>query len=396
MTCRLCGVARTKPVLSLGNVFVSDFPRDWRAPHRYAPLDLEQCQVCGLVQLTETVPREELFGHEYWYRSGLNELMRCELADIARHAVDIAQPKDGELVVDIGANDGTLLQQFPNMLPTVAFEPSPTFSRALASLTEDHRRWFPDEAKDLPDGCAAIVTSIAMFYDVDAPNAFCAEVARILRYGGVWVAQFQDLRQVVEANAFDDICHEHLCYYSLGTFNRLLARHGLHVVSADVRPINGGSLRCYVQHRGCWTDRSVERLRALEGHLDVELEEFSRRVPVVAATVKSIVQSVGGPVDVYGASTKGNTLLAVCGLDWRHLRRVLERSEAKVGRYYGATGIPIVSEEEGRRGLAAAWLVPIWQFREQVIAREQPYLAAGGRLIFPLPTPSLVSAEASV
>lgn len=377
-----------RSVLALGNLPVCGFPVEWSGPHMNAPLDLVQCSTCGLVQLTETVPREALYGGEYWYRSGLNEAMRIELANVAQSAISMAQPKPGDLIVDVGANDGTLLSMFAGgVATTVAFEPS-AFN--LSHVADTRLRWFPEEAAGLPDASVAILASIAMFYDVDDPNLFCAEVARVLRYGGVWIVQFQDLRQVAHANAFDDICHEHLCYYSLGTFQQLVARHGLQVVSAEVRDINGGSLRCYVQHRGQYVDRSVARLLNLEVELDAHLEAFASRVPRLIRDIRRTVERAGEPIDVYGASTKGNTLLAACGLDARTLRQAIERSGAKVGRHYGATGIPIVSEEAGRADPASAWLVPIWQFRDQVVAREQEYLAAGGRLIFPLPTPAIV------
>jgi NDP-4-keto-2,6-dideoxyhexose 3-C-methyltransferase len=217
---------------------------------------------------------------------------------------------------------------------------------------------------------------------------------------GVWVVQFQDLHQMIEATAFDNICHEHLCYYSLSSFERLITPYGLTVVDAERRAINGGSYRIYVKHAGAaYSSDASARLFDLQvaEHACEEwhtLEKFAWRVGEARKQIHGAIASAqyGRPIDLYGASTKANTLLQYCGLDHVVIRQAWERSPAKWGRQT-VTGIPIVSEAIGRDDPPGMLLAGIWQFRDAILRREAEYLARGGTLLFPLPQVDLVQGE---
>lgn len=423
-TCRVCpNDVELTSVLDLGPVHISAFPLPAARRRQErpliaqladpVPLHLLRCPRCTLVQLAHTVSPRLLY-HTYWYRSGVNETMVAELKDIATAACRRLRYPLGatDAVLDIGANDGTLLAHYKGLCGyapmRVAYEPAETFAADLENrdVTDLVRPvCFPEHSTDgltayVPNGFK-IITSIAMVYDLEDPNAFVHAVAELLAPDGVWVVQFQDLAGMLETGAFDCVCHEHLEYYTLHSFMEILKHNNLVVMEAERRDINGGSLRCYIGHRGYsppWVNtQSVLSQLAREdkaGLLDEDtivtaFTAFERRMQETKRQLIAVLNATTGPVDGYGASTKGNTLLQLFGLSQR-IRQIAERSPAKVGRVTVGTEIPIVSEAVWRAEPAGVTLVSIWQFREAVLAREAGYLSAGGQMLFPLPRVEVV------
>lgn len=404
-TCRICG-GRLLPILSLGPLALADFPRSaGTMAHPRVPLDLLRCAApaCGLVQLAQTTPFQWLYGSIYWYRSGVNETMVAELQDIVREGLRRVYVAPGMSVVDIGANDGTLLQQYKVLLPdtpllTVAYEPARNLYEALrphaSVLQPDAFRVDEDWPVNM---LAQVVTSIAMFYDLDDPLAFVLGITRILAPHGVWIVQQAYLLDMLAKTAFDNIGHEHLEYYDLHALEYLLEPFGLVVVDVERRSINGGSFRTYIQWVGHQVHPRVAAMRAVEApyHADPApvWARFTRQAEAVRRQLRAVLEAyaaIEAPVDLYAASTKSHTLLQWAGIDARLVRQAWERSPEKVGRYVGTSGIPIVGEAEGRADPPAALLVGAWQFRDAFLRREGEYLRAGGRMIFPLPQVEIV------
>jgi len=391
VVCRLC-TGTLGSILNLGNLALSTFPTYDSPPLENLPLDLCACSRCHTVQLRHTADRERLYRH-YWYRSGVNEVMRQELAEIVGDALSRVQLTADDFVVDVGANDGTLLSYYPKGTTRVAYEPARNLQEALAKHAEILvADYFPPKTFDHKGmfGKVKILTSIACFYGSDIPHAFVDHVRALLHPEGVWVVQFQDLHQMIQTTAFDNICHEHLFYYSLGSFERLIGGHGLRVIDAEVRAINGGSYRLYVMHdtAGPREDR-VQALRDAETGCESweTLERFAWHVTEARQHINAVVGSLleqGKTIDLYAASTKANTLLQYCGLGSDEIRQAWERSPEKWGRAT-VTGIPIVSEADGRADPPDALLVGAWQFAEAFMEREAAFLAEGGGMILPLP-----------
>src|SRR5262252_1162898 len=403
MQCRACrGVL--DPFLWLGSLQLTGYlAADEERPK--SPLTLCACSDCRLVQLEHTTPRDLLF-ERYWYRSGINEMMRAELTDVVDHALAWCDAASrGEVVMDIGANDGTLLAAYEGRragkVIRIAFEPA----RNLQPLLHEHAEmvianYFPHGYKQIQalEGQVRIITSIAMFYAVEELDEFLAAVKALLHRDGLWIVQLQDLDQMIASTAYDNVCHEHLTYWSMSTFDRLAHRHDLQVSHVERRAINGGSLRFYVQHTGKFVSPSVIDQRAKERGCDswAALEGFARNVEHNKTQLRAALglrRKAGQTIDLYGASTKANTLLQVCGLNRSWLRWAWERSPEKVGRRTVGTEIPIVSEEQGRSEPPDALLAGVWQFRNQIIQREAEYLRQGGAFIFPLPSVDVVSME---
>jgi len=393
--CRVCGSRRFDEVLSLGNQYVSDFvAADGNSPQ--SPLELIRCPNCGLIQLRHTFSRGSLYRH-YWYKSGISSTMRKALSDLVSRACEVATPHAGDLVVDIGCNDGTLLRSYtiPGLF-LAGFEPA-------GNLVEEARKgtnWIVNDffnAKGFRqifgDRKAKIVSSVAMFYDLEDPNSFVRDVANILAPDGVWVVQQNYLATMLEKNGFDNIGHEHLEYYSLETMQTLLARHGLEVFEVETNDVNGGSFRTFICHRGRFPiGKSVSSLREHEAHLALgehsTYTKFAANIEKVKLQLHEFVErevEQGKTVYVYGASNRGNTILQYCNLDHSLIKKAADANPEKWGRKTVGTLIPIVSKKEARQDKPDYFLVLPHHFVDEIVRDEKEYLDSGGKLIVPLP-----------
>ena len=412
-TCRVCDGSML-PILSLGEHYVSNFPLPGESDGLKAPLELMLCQRCHLVQLRHTIPPGILY-YKYWYRSGTNKTMCDALADISNKAETLMHLREGDTVLDIGCNDGTLLAAYKTSgLYRVGFDPAENlapFSRNAADKVTIG--FFEAEAfqhdPELKGRRPKVVTSIAMFYDLENPNEFVSDVKAIMHPDGLWIVQMSYLPLMLKTNELGNICHEHLEYYSLQSFEYLLNRHSLDVVDVELNDVNGGSLRAYIRNRTAdpeafadvtYRALASERVRSLRKQeagmgLDdrktyIEFAAWAERIK--ADTVGFIKEQVasGKKVYIYGASTKGNTVLQYFGLDHTLITAAAERNPDKWGRLTVGTHIPIVSEEEARAAKPDYFLVLPWHFLEEFKRREIEYLLAGGRFILPAPYFTLV------
>jgi NDP-4-keto-2,6-dideoxyhexose 3-C-methyltransferase len=406
-TCRSCGSASLTLVLSLGEQFVSTFvdqATDGRETPK-APLELVLCDPssggCSLLQLRHTVPSDLMF-RQYWYRSGINKSMTLALQDIASGVERVVQLSKGDVVVDIGCNDGTLLRSYKTpALKLVGFEPAtnliPFAEQGTTKIINDYFNLQAYRAH-FPDTKAKVITSIAMFYDLEDPNAFVQHVAECLDDNGVWVIQMSYLPSMLAQNAFDNLCHEHLEYYSMTSLRNLLARHSFEIFDVELNDVNGGSFRAYVKFSGSTVvspPDSEKRLAHVERiEADMKLDEtavyanFGARVKSLCERLYSFVKDErdkGRRTYVYGASTKGNTLLQFSGLDHRLIVAAAERNPDKWGKRTVGTLIPIISEEQARAERPDYFLVLPWHFLNEFLEREKAFLKSGGKFIVPLP-----------
>src|SRR5207253_4035121 len=393
--CRVCQSPNLDDVLSLGIQYVSDFVTpDGNSPQ--APLDLVRCSSCGLVQLRHTFSRGSLYRH-YWYKSGISPTMRKALSDLVSRSCEIAKPSPGDLVLDIGCNDGTLLRSYPiKGLFLVGFEPAENLVQEASNGTNwIFNDFFNAETFEQKFGerKAKIVTSVAMFYDLEDPNSFVADVAQILARDGVWVVQQNYLATMLEQNGFDNIGHEHLEYYTLGTMQTLLARHGLEVFDVETNDVNGGSIRTFICQKGRYPTRSsVDIMEKREDRIALNehttYERFAENITKIRTAVRDFVAGEvksGKTVYVYGASNRGNTILQYCGLDHTVIRKAADANPEKWGRKTVGTLIPIVSKEEARRDRPDYFLILPHHFLDEIAKEEKEYLEHGGKFIVPLP-----------
>jgi NDP-4-keto-2,6-dideoxyhexose 3-C-methyltransferase len=405
---------RLNSVFSLGEQYVSNFVSPQQPDGPKAPLELVLCDRCGLLQLGHTVPGELMY-QTYWYRSGTNQTMRNALADIANKAEALIHLQEGDSVLDIGCNDGTLLASYKtNGIYRIGFDPAENlavFSQTIANKlvtgffgAEPFQR-DPELNKNRP----RIVTSIAMFYDLEDPNQFVADIKKVMRPDGLWIVQMSYLLLMLKQNDFGNICHEHLEYYSLHSFEYLLNLHDFELVDVELNDVNGGSFRAYIRNRGAdetafgselYRREASSRVAALrereaEIHFDTvePYREFAARVERVKQDVSWFIRDRVGrdkKVYVYGASTKGNTMLQYFDLDSSLISAAAERNPDKWGKVTVGTRIPIVSEAEARASKPDYFLVLPWHFVDEFVTREKDYLTSDGRFIVPLPHFALI------
>lgn len=412
-TCRICG-GPLKPVFSLGELYVSNFLNPGEDDGIKTPLELVFCRQCCLVQLRHTVPPEALYKN-YWYRSGTNLSMRNALADIAHKAEELMHFQAGDTVLDIGCNDGTLLASYETVgLYKIGFDPAEnlaSFSRQVADnvVTDFFGAEIFSQNPQLRARRPKLITSIAMFYDLEDPKKFVADVKEVLHPEGLWIIQMSYLPLMLKQNAFDNICHEHLEYYSLQSLEYLLKLYDLKVIAMELNDVNGGSFRVYIRHQAAsdksigdatWRDlmtKELHRFREKEAAIALSslatYKEFAFRVERLKNDIVGFIKEqikLGKKIYVYGASTKGNTLLQYFGLDHDLITAAAERNPDKWGKITVGTHIPIVSEEEARAAKPEYLLVLPWHFIEEFQNREKDYLMSGGRFILPLPYFALI------
>jgi NDP-4-keto-2,6-dideoxyhexose 3-C-methyltransferase len=412
-TCRVCN-SSLESIFSLGDQYISNFLTPEQPDGPKAPLELVLCSRCRLLQLRHTVPADAMYKN-YWYRSGTNQTMRDALADIARKAESLMRLREGDAVLDIGCNDGTLLASYEtDGIYRIGFDPAENlaaFSRKIADTlvtgffeSED----FDDNPK-LNGRRPKVVTSIAMFYDLEDPNRFVADIKKVMHPDGLWIVQMSYLLLMLKTNDFGNICHEHLEYYSLQSFEYLLNLHDFVLVDVELNDVNGGSFRAYIRNRNAdenafgsesYRREAQDRVAALrEKESKMGLDriepylEFASRVERVKRDVSGFIRDhvrQNEKVYVYGASTKGNTMLQYFGLDSSLISAAAERNPDKWGKVTVGTRIPIVSEAEARAAKPDFFLVLPWHFVDEFTAREKDYLSSSGRFIVPLPHFALI------
>lgn len=406
--CRLCGKDQLKQILSLGEHYVINFLERPDQEKIKAPYDLVLCDKddggCGLLQLKHTVSSELLY-RKFWYKSGVNQSMIDALSDITKNAEDRIDLKSNDIVIDIGANDGTLLRQYKTKdLTLVGFEPARNLiDEAKVGTTKIINDFFSFDNydKEFPNKKAKIITSISMFYDLEDPNSFVKDIAKCLDSDGIWINQMNYLTTMLENNAFDNIVHEHLEYYSLSSLNTLLEMHGLEVFDVEINGLNGGSFRTYIKHKDSKkfnVSADVKDLETDEKKKNIDkittYQDFSDRIEKLKnETVDFIKKQVssGKKIYVYGASTRGTTLLQYYGLNNNLIKAAADRNPNKWGKEIIGTNIPIISEEQARKDKPDYFLVLPWYFLDEFKIRENEYLASGGKFIVPLPYLQIIS-----
>jgi len=360
---------------------------------------------CGLVQLRHSTPPRILY-HSYFYQSGINQSMRDHLATISQTAEDTIKLQSGDIVLDIGCNDGTLLKSYRTQgLRKLGIDPSDMVTHARAAGLQVVNDFFSAAAfrTAYPTEKAKAITSIAMFYDLENPHKFVGDIAACLHEEGIWILELSYLPLMLKMNSFDTICHEHLEYYSLAPMERLFGEHDLEVVDVTLNDCNGGSFRLCVGQAGKIKPSPeararVQKLRVEEFEMALDSDKpyavFRKNIQKIRKDLRAFLAKAKKQkklVHGYGASTKGNTTLQYVGLTPALLPAIADRNPIKHGTRTIGTAIPIVSEEESRKKKPDYYLVLPWHFMEEFKRREADFLNRGGKFLVPMPEVHLVA-----
>lgn len=404
--CRVCGGAALETVMALGEqVLTGVFPRSPDEPITRGPVDLVRCAApdgCGLVQLRQSYDAAEMYGANYGYRSGLNGSMVRHLQGKVEAILARGVLRDGDVVIDIGSNDGTTLAAYPaGRFELVGVDPT----------GEKFAAYYPAQVRLIPEFFAAervrallggrrarVITSFSMFYDLEDPVAFAREVAALLEDDGIWVLEQSYLPSMLSTNSFDTICHEHLEFYALRQIHWILERAGLRVLDVELNDTNGGSISVVADKpvsgrapNALALDAIQAREDALQLGTEAPYASFRARVEEARAQLMGFLAQArreGKRVAGLGASTKGNVLLQYYGIDRALLPEIGEVNPDKFGAFTPGTAIPLVPERELLASKPDYLLVLPWHFRAFF---EASPAFRGQTLVFPLPAFEVVA-----
>jgi hypothetical protein len=403
--CRISGSEKLVSILNLGNQALTGvFPKDIDAKVKTAPLDLTWCPDSGLVQLRNSCDLEEMYGMNYGYRSGLNLSMVQHLQQKVKILKKMCPIISGDIILDIGSNDATLLS---------AYEVQGVKRIGIDPTGKKFQNFYKDGIELIPEffslkafrtkyktSKAKIITSIAMFYDLESPLDFVSDIYEILDDDGIWHFEQSYMPTMLRMNSYDTVCHEHLEYYSLGVVKAILELRGLKIIDVQMNSINGGSFAVTAAKKSSKlksNETIINWILGQEDRMNLDTlkpyKEFEERVIKHRDDLSRLIRSINGDkkkIVGYGASTKGNVLLQYCGFNSNNINCIAEVNPDKFGSITPGSNIPILSEKEVRTMKPDYMLVLPWHFRDSIIKRESEFLCSGGKLIFPFPEIEIV------
>ena len=406
--CRICKSTNLESIFNLGDQALTGvFPKSTSENVPIGPVELVKCSEtkggCGLVQLKQSYSPDAMYGSNYGYRSGLNQSMINHLKKRAQLAMEIAKPEKGDVILDIGSNDCTSLRNYSSDLKLIGMDPSGT---KFLKYYPEHVKLIPDFfnaanfRKNMHNEKAKIVTSIAMFYDLEDPIQFMKEIHEILHDDGIWVFEQSYLPTMLEMNAYDTVCHEHISYYAFKQIKWMADRADFKIIDVELNDINGGSFCITVAKKSSKHEENKTRIDELiKSEEELKLStltpyhEFLSRVENHKKELNDFIKAEtakGKKIYGYGASTKGNVILQYCNITKNEVKGIAEVNEDKFGAFTPGTLIPIESEST-IKSLNPDYLIVLpWHFKAGIIKRETPYIKNGGKFVFPLPKLEIV------
>jgi hypothetical protein len=402
-SCRICKNKNLKPVVTLGNMGLTGiFPKSIKDRVLSGPLELVKCygnKACGLLQLKHSYDNKIIYGKQYGYQSSLNRSMVLHLKNIAENATGFVKLMDGDLVVDIGSNDGTLLNCFNSKtLKLIGIDPT----------ANNFRRHYPKKAVVIPElfsskaikeryknQKAKLIFSIAMFYDLDNPLRFTREVSSILDPNGVWVLEQSYLPSMIKTLSYDTICHEHLEYYCLRQFKRLFDEADLKIIAIQKNDTNGGSINITVaKNKSGFKEctaliNNYLRSEKKKGFYTLKTYfDFNKKIMCHKKALQKTINALllkGKTIFGYGASTKGNVILQYCQITSRDIPYIADVNKDKYGHITPCSNIQIIAQDKAHHLKPDFYLVMVWHYKNSILKNESKFLKSGGHFIFPLP-----------
>jgi len=396
MSCKNCKSSKLKKVINIGKQPISNhFYTKRRINLRKYSLDLYECKNCNLIQLKEIAKLNEMYGLNYGYRTSLSPLM---IEHMKKKVLDIYSQnllKKNSNILDIGSNDGTFLNFLSKNknLNLYGIDPSAKkfkkFYNSKINLIVDYFNKNKILNKINKKIKFTLITSFAMFYDIEDPNKFCNEINYLLEKNGKWILELSYFPLLLENLTYDQICHEHVAYYTLNTFKKIVEKNNLKILDFNFNNINGGSIEIICSKK---KSQYVPKKKKISSQIEIEKKinnknyaKFNERVDNVKKILIEFLKNNKNKIIGYGASTKGNIVLNHCGIDSKKLRYICDANPFKYNRFTPGSNIKIISKQKMRKMKTKMLLVLIWSFRKEVIKQELKFIKEGGKLLFHLP-----------
>ena len=397
--CRICN-SQLSPFFNLGKMHLCGlFPKNINLKIPILPLNIKICNnyKCQLVQLSHNYDLKKLFGQNYGYRSGLNPFMINHIKDIYKFSLNLIKKNNSNInILDIGSNDGTLLNFFSKKINRYAVDPTiKGFKRfykkdiiKLPQLFNSHTSNYFIKKKLKFD----LIFTIAMFYDLPNPNEFVKNVSKNLSDNGYWIMENSYLHLMLKKNSFDTICHEHLEYYTIQSLNYLLNKHKLYINNIRYNDINGGSFQLVISKEKKQSKKTIKLILNEKKINSYIIKNFINKIKKIKNRVNVFVNKNLNYNNfyVYGASTKGNTILSYFNLDSSKFKLALDVNKEKNNRYTPGSKILIINDINRINLSNCIFFVNIWHFKTFIIKKEKKLLKLGVKFLFPMPTPHII------
>lgn len=403
--CRLCGSTDLVEAFSFGetppaNAYLASGDLD--TPEIFAPLVVNACNACKLIQLRDVVDPEVLFSN-YLYVSGTSPVFVAHFASYAETVVEKFSLKRDSFVIDVGSNDGVLLSHFKKLgMKILGIDPAKNIAAEATKngIPTTAKFFTPETARSIAaeHGKASIITANNVFAHTDNVESFVEAVKELLLPDGIFVFEAQYLKDLIEKNLFDMVYHEHLCYYHLTPLVPFFKRLGLRIFDVEQVPTHGGSIRVYVgwddgPHR---TSENITRMLSEESALNTAstYRAFAERINGIGEKLRALLggfRKAKKRVVGYGAPAKATTLCYALGIDGETLEYIVDDSPLKQERYMPGTHILIKAPSFLYTDKPDVCLILAWNFADSIVKNHQQFIKNGGVFILPVPEPRILS-----
>ena len=393
MRCKNCRHNFLEKIVKIGKQPLSGFfyPNKKKKLEKYS-LDLHKCPKCHLVQLSNLANTKKMYGSHYGYKTSVSKMMLLHLKEKIQRLKKFKFIKKGNNILDIGSNDASFLKLLGNKYNLYGIDPSANKFKNnyknMKLITDFFSKKNVLKNFKNKDIKFDLISSFAIFYDVEDPNSFCKDIEMMLNENGIWICEFSYLPLMLKNLTFDQICHEHIMYYTFSVFEKILINNNLKVLDIKINEINGGSIEVVIakiNSKRISNYSLINKLKLDEKKITKNsYRNFSKRIKKVGSDLNLFV-SKNSPIAGYGASTKGNIVLNYANLDSKKIEYICDANLKKYNHYTPGTNIKIISKEKMRILNPKYLLVLIWTFRSEIIKQELNYLKKGGNLIFHLP-----------
>ncbi len=401
MKCINCRSKKLKEIFTLGSQPISSaFYSNKKFNLKKYPLNLFECSKCKLIQFSTKTPVREMYGSSYGYKTSLSKNMIQHLHKKYLILNKKLNFKDNSNIIDIGSNDGSFLNFFASKsknLQIFGIDPSAqvfkkNYKKNIYLINDffSKSKLFKFINKNkLKIKKFSLITSFAMFYDLLKPNSFCKDINNLLSENGLWISEFSYFPLLLKNLTYDQICHEHVAYYTLSTFKKIIEKNNLKIIDFTINEINGGSIEvvCAKKNSSHKTNkRKIFNQIKFEKRINhTAYKRFGDRVNNVKNNIITFLNMNPNRVVGYGASTKGNVILNHCKITNENLPFICDANKFKINKFTPGSNIKIISKKKMRKMKPDYLFVLIWSFRSEVIKEEIQYIKKGGKLVFHLP-----------
>ena len=406
MICRNCKSKKFKKISKIGNQPISSLFLKKKIQIKDYSLDLYKCNNCDLVQLSKIPNLKDMYGSDYGYKTSVSQLMVSHLKKKLLKLNEFRVLFKKSKILDIGSNDGTFLNFFSKskkQYDLYGIDPSASafidsYDKNINVIVDFFNKKNVEEHFIKTKINFSLITSYAVFYDIEEPNEFCAGIEKILDKNGIWILEFSYFPLLLKNLTYDQICHEHCIYYSLSTFHEIISKNNLKIVDFNLNEINGGSIEVICAKKNSRFKSKVKKIKNIlkeeKKISNRDFDKFNLRMENSKKNLQLFLKNQNKKdVIGYGASTKGNVILNYCNLNNKDISFVCDANPSKEGKFTPGSHIEIISKDKMRKIKPKYLIVLIWSFRTEVIKQEKNFIEDGGKLIFPLPVFHVVDKE---